>query len=346
MAIGVAILGAGLFGKDQYLPAVKGSSSYTLKAVYSRSQKSSTKLGEEAGVDAYYDNPETPDRSLSNLLERSDIDAVIIALPITVQPDIIRAAWKAGKHVLSEKPVAKDSTGARQLIADYEPYKAKGQVWAVAENFRFIDPITYGTAQLERLGGAVTGFHVSVHDMVKDGNPFYATEWRKNPDYQGGFVLDGGVHFVAGLREFLSALGDSIEKAVSFSTQMQPHLPPVDTVNGAYLLKSGRSGTISLSFGIEFKSDFLIEVTSTNGSVAMTPAGVKVVERGGSDGERKEALKEFPFNTGVGLEIEAFGKAIEKKAADPRQTAEEALLDLVLIEKLLTGEQGGAVLTI
>lgn len=155
------------------------------------------------------------------------------------------------------------------------------------------------------------------------------------------------MHFVAGLREFLSALNDSIEKAVSFSAQMQPHLPPVDTVNGAYLLKSGRSGTISLSFGTEFKSDFLIEVTSTNGSVAMTSAGVKVVEKNGSDGDRKEALKEFPSSTGVGLEVEAFGRAIESKTPDARQSAEEALLDLVLVEKLLnSGEQGGAVLTI
>ncbi|PCG91202.1 Hypothetical protein PENO1_095010 [Penicillium occitanis (nom. inval.)] len=347
MAIRVAILGAGLFGKDQYLPAAKANSNYTVKAVYSRSQRSATKFGEDASVDAYYDSPETPDKSLSKLLERSDIDAVFIALPITAQPDIIRAAWKAGKHVLSEKPIAKDSTVAKQLIADYELYKAKGLIWGVAENFRFIDPITYGTEQLKRLGGEVTGFHVSVHDMVKDGNPFYATEWRKNPDYQGGFILDGGVHFVAGLREFLSALNDSVEKVVSFSTQMQPHLLPVDTVNGAYLLKSGRSGTISLSFGIEFKSDFLIEVTSTNGLVAMTPAGVKIVERNGSDSDHKEALKEFPFSTGVGLEIEAFRKAIENKSPDARQSADEALLDLVLVEKLLgSGEQGGAVLTI
>lgn len=155
------------------------------------------------------------------------------------------------------------------------------------------------------------------------------------------------MHFIAGLREFLSALNDSIERVVSFSAQLQPHLPPVDTLNGVCLLKSGRSGTFSLSFGIEFKSDFLIEVTSTNGSVTMTSAGVKVVERNGSDGDRKEALKEFPSDTGVGLEIEAFGKAIENKAPDARQSAEEALLDLVLIEKLLgSSEQGGAVMTI
>lgn len=161
----------------EYLPAVKANSNYTLKAVYSRSQQSATKFGDEASVDAYYNSLETPDKSLNKLLERSDIDAVIIALPIAVQPDIIRAAWKAGKHVLSEKPVSKDSTVAKQLIADYEPYKAKGLIWGVAENFRFLDPIAYGTEELKRLGGEVTGFSVSVHDMVEDGNPYYDTEW-------------------------------------------------------------------------------------------------------------------------------------------------------------------------
>lgn len=145
--------------------------------MYSRSQKSATNFGDEATVDAYYNSPETPDKSLGKLLERSDIDAVIIALPISAQPDIIRAAWRAGKHVLSEKPVAKDSTVAKQLIGDYEPYKSKGLIWGVAENFRFIKPIAYGAEQLKRLGGEVTSFQVSVHDLVKDGNPYYATEW-------------------------------------------------------------------------------------------------------------------------------------------------------------------------
>ena len=167
----------------EYLPAVKANSNYTLKAVYSRSQQTAIKFGEEASVDVYYNSPETPDKSLSKLLERSDIAAVIIALPITAQPDIIRTAWKAGKHVLSEKPVAKDSTVAKQLIADYEPYKAKGLIWGVAENFRFLDPIAYGTEELKRLGGEVTGFHVSVHDMIKDGNPYYATEWYETSNH-------------------------------------------------------------------------------------------------------------------------------------------------------------------
>lgn len=128
-------------------------------------------------MDAYFDSPQTADRSIGNLLERPDIEAIIIALPILAQPDVIRAALKSGKHVLSEKPIAKDSTVAQQLINEYEPYRNKGLVWSVAENFRFIDPITHGVQQLKRLGGEVTGFQISVHDYIKDGNPFFATEW-------------------------------------------------------------------------------------------------------------------------------------------------------------------------
>lgn len=36
------------------------------------------------------------------MLKREDVQAVIVALPISSQPEIIEKAWKAGKHVLSE----------------------------------------------------------------------------------------------------------------------------------------------------------------------------------------------------------------------------------------------------
>lgn len=112
------------------------------------------------------------------------------------------------------------------------------------------------------------------------------------------------------------------------------------------MLKSGRSGIIDFSYGTEFKNDFLIEVVSSNGSVSMTPTGAAVAEKTAS-GERKEETKTFPFNTGVSLELEAFGKAIESKTRDPRQTAEEALLDLKIVEALLkSGDQGGVALRV
>lgn len=55
--------------------------------------------------------------------------AVIIALPILSQPDIITKALKAGKHVLSEKPVSQDVTSATKMLKDYQKnYQPQGLV--------------------------------------------------------------------------------------------------------------------------------------------------------------------------------------------------------------------------
>ncbi|KAL3457031.1 hypothetical protein BJX64DRAFT_296234 [Aspergillus heterothallicus] len=351
MAIGIAILGAGLFGKDEYLPAILSNEVFSLRAVYSRSQVSSLSFATAASLaleNAYFTTPPNEAQSLESLLARPDIQAVMIALPIPAQPAMIHAALHAGKHVLSEKPIAKDVATAESLLTEYNRlYQGQGLIWSVAENFRFIPQILYGVEQLKRIGGNVTSFQISVHDLVKEGNPFYGTEWRKSPEYQGGFILDGGVHFLAGLRYFLAAVGDRIEKVVAFSTQIEAHLPPIDTLNGALLLKSGRSGTINFSYGTEFKSDFLIEVVTSKGGVSMTPAGVRIVESDGKGG-KKEVVQSFGFVSGVKTEVEVFRKAVlgQTIGGDERMSAQEALIDLTVVERLLRSGEGGGVLDV
>ena len=79
---------------------MKAVPSLKLVAIYSRSKANSQALATAAGgdVEAYFDsdggsgggaNSKNPD-GLGDLLKRSDIDAVIIALPIPVQPPVIR----------------------------------------------------------------------------------------------------------------------------------------------------------------------------------------------------------------------------------------------------------------
>jgi predicted dehydrogenase len=117
-------------------------------------------------------------------LERSDIEAVVIALPIVTQPDFIKKALSAGKHVLSEKPVAKDLATAHELIDWYHKnIDTKKIIWAVAENFRYLGRFQYGAEQVQQLGD-VLGFRLRMHAMVKPGAKYYETEWRKTPEYQ------------------------------------------------------------------------------------------------------------------------------------------------------------------
>jgi len=73
-------------------------------SVYSRSKKSAeetkAKLVPNEHVEIFSGD------DLDIILNNKDVDAVIICLPIDVQPDIISRALQAGKHILSEKPVS------------------------------------------------------------------------------------------------------------------------------------------------------------------------------------------------------------------------------------------------
>jgi predicted dehydrogenase len=304
-------------------------------------------------VDKYYDNPSEPGKSLDDLLARTDIGAVVVVLPISNQPEVIKKALAAGKHVLSEKPVAKDVATAKELIGWYRSLSSP-PIWAVAENFRYIESLRHAAQKIKGLGGKVVTFHLKRYGFVKEDDKYFNTECelpinvsrllicqakccigRKIPDYQGGFVLDGGVHFVAGLRLLLGAAGEEVAQVSSFTSLLQERLGPVDTVHAVATTKSGVSGTIVMSFGTEHKTGFDMEVVTTNGVVNWNPSEV-VVTQHSKGGQR------FGRDSGVKAEVAAFGKSLESKTPDPLQTPEEALSDLQFLQGLLeSGEAKG-----
>lgn len=55
-------------------------------------------------------------RSALELIARPDVDAVVVATPVSTHFDLSRAALEAGKHVLVEKPLASSSDEAQALI--------------------------------------------------------------------------------------------------------------------------------------------------------------------------------------------------------------------------------------
>ncbi|OJD31196.1 oxidoreductase nad-binding rossmann fold protein [Diplodia corticola] len=345
MSVGVAIIGSGVFVREKHLAAVQAAPSLTLKALFSRSLKSAEALASEvSGVDLYSEDA-GEGKGYSDLLARTDIKGVIIALPIPAQPAYIKAALSAGKHVLSEKPVAKDVAEARELLQWYDKNIDKSKVtWGVAENFRFFESFQYGAEKVKELGKVVS-FSTKMHAFVKEGSKYQVTSWRKDPTHQGGFVLDAGVHFVAAARLLLSSTGNPTSVS-AHTAQHLPYLPPVDTIDAVWKLGSGCSGSFSTTFaapvgGHEYR--IVCErgtVTVGFGSGPMAPAFV-AVNRAGDEGEGER--KEFP-ETGFGVtpEVAAWGGKLEEGGFDERQAPQEALKDLQIMEAMLrSGEQGG-----
>ncbi|KAF6758050.1 oxidoreductase family protein [Ephemerocybe angulata] len=317
---GIAILGAGIFAKEAHLPALAslGDDAPVLKAVYSRSEKSATDLANAAkeklklsqAPTIYYDG--NPSGDLDALLSRDDIAAVIVILPINSQPAIILKALEKGKHVLSEKPVAPDVEKAKALIQEYEAqYKPKGLVWRVAENFE-AEPGYRAAAKAIRDGkiGDVQFFKATVLNYVSKDSKYYKTPWRTVPDYQGGFLLDGGVHTIAALRTILPY---PLTHISSFASLNKDYLMPHDTINAILKSEGHYHGTLDMTFAFPTekkpKTDSYL-VSGSAGWLTINSAGtppvvtVEVNSVKGSHGGKDEVVQEVIEEAGRGVEVE------------------------------------------
>ncbi|KAF7309010.1 GFO-IDH-MocA domain-containing protein [Mycena kentingensis (nom. inval.)] len=281
---GVAILGAGIFAKEAHLPALRalGDAAPSLLAVYSRSESTAkdcsdaaTALGLAPAPAIYHDGD--PAQNLDALLARADITAVIVVLPITLQPTIVRKALAAGKHVLSEKPVAKDVQTGIELIREYEEkYKGKGLVWRVAENFE-AEPGFRKAREVVESGkiGKVNFVKATVTNHIDVGNKYYKTPWRTIPDYQGGFLLDGGVHTIAALRTMLPK---QITHLSAFASLNFEYLKPHDTIHAVVQSGSNYHGIVELSFGAPTSTSPTIDQYVITGSEGWMTVNFKRVD--------------------------------------------------------------------
>ena len=84
-----------------------------------------------------------------------------------------------------------------------------------------------------------------MYTNVDPGNKYYETTWRKDPHYQGGFLLDAGVHFAAMLRMIL---GVPIASVAAYSRLNKEILVPIDTLHAAVRLADGTTGTFCAAF--------------------------------------------------------------------------------------------------
>ncbi|KAF3017042.1 hypothetical protein E8E14_001932 [Neopestalotiopsis sp. 37M] len=315
MSIRVALVGGGIWAREEHLSAQS--------------------LAESASMpqDLYAEDSE---KGFSQLLERSDITAYVVSLPIKNQASFVKRILMAGKHVLSEKPVSENVKEAKEMI-DWYRSSIRGSTWCVAENWRYLQSYEYARDQIKSLG-KITGFSGQQQALVGENWKFNLTEWRRNPTHQGGYLLDGGVHYLAGLRKLLSAhAGNEIAKVSAYTNQTQPYLPPVDTANVILRTQSGISGTFALSVGTTRTANAWT-VACENGWILVEDDSITMCRDGS-----KTHIRVPNERTGVPPEIRAWGESLAAGNVNKEQDPEEALADLELLELILrSGEQDGA----
>ena len=104
--INTALIGFGLSGRVFHAPFIHTHPGFHLSVVLERHLEESKKI---------YPYTEVV-RSFKDILNRSDIDLVVVGTPNTLHYPMVKDALGAGKHVIVEKPIATTIEDADRMI--------------------------------------------------------------------------------------------------------------------------------------------------------------------------------------------------------------------------------------
>lgn len=128
-------------------------------------------------------------QSLEHMLSDQQIDLILIAAPNDVHRPAAIQAMRAGKHVISEKPVALNSDELKEMI---QVSKETNRFFTVHQNRRWDeDFLTIKKVLEEKKLGEVFRIESRVH-----GSRGIPGDWRQEKEHGGGMVLDWGVHLL------------------------------------------------------------------------------------------------------------------------------------------------------
>ncbi|WP_458355467.1 Gfo/Idh/MocA family protein [Peribacillus frigoritolerans] len=158
-----------------------------LKAISGRNEEALKESAEDMGWESY----ETDWRKL---IERDDIDVIDIVTPNHTHAEIAIAAAEAGKHIITEKPLALTLEEAKRMHEAVEKYDV---IHMICHNYRFVPAIQFVKKLIEdgRLG-EIYHFRANyLQDFIMD--PEFPLIWRLKKEISGsGSLGDIGAHSI------------------------------------------------------------------------------------------------------------------------------------------------------
>jgi predicted dehydrogenase len=255
------------------------------------------------------------------LVARSDIDAVYIALPISLHARWAIEAAKNGKHVLCEKTLSPSLRETKEILSTCKQA---------------------GVALLEGFAYQFHPQHKAFDDLVASGGigePVLFQAWfgfppidsahRYDPSLGGGALLDAGAYTVHSARRFFRA-----EPAV-LSADLEKGDKDVE-IYGAAHLKFGKTQSALVAFGFNHMYRNCYSIWGTEAAATITRAfsipshfaPTMVIERQG----RREEIT-LPPADHFRREVEAFCGGLGDESAR-RMWAEDALNQSIALEQV------------
>ncbi|MEM7744093.1 MAG: Gfo/Idh/MocA family oxidoreductase [Pseudomonadota bacterium] len=295
MTMNIAIVATGGIADKQLAPALTDAPNAQLWSVFSRDMDRAAAFAAQHGAastDAAHDD-------LDTLLADPDLDAVLITSPDKLHADQAVRAAKAGKHVLTEKPMATDRKDAVAMI---DAADASDVRLAVAYHMRWHagHRKLFHAAQDGAFG---TLRHLRIHWPTPAKN---ADGWRAKSDVGRWWALAAvGTHCLDQIRWFMTPQCGEIVRSESIINREVYKGPHEETALLTYQFENG--STAELCASVLYQGPRVMELYGSDGyaicSETLGPHG---------EGRIETHLGNFgytPANPYVG-EIEDFAAAV------------------------------------
>ncbi|HEX5080955.1 MAG TPA: Gfo/Idh/MocA family oxidoreductase [Blastocatellia bacterium] len=327
--LGWAIVGLGRLSIYQILPAFAKCEGSKVVAFVTGSREKGEKLAARYGVNPKniynYQNYEA-------LRDNPEVDVVYIVLPNGMHAEYTIRAAKAGKHVLTEKPMANTPKDCEEMI---KACREANRKLMVAYRCRY-EPYNQALIKISREGelGPINTV-VSDHGF-NIGDP---TQWRLKKDMAGGgSLMDIGIYALQAARYTTGE--EPVEvNAMEYTDRSDPRFKEVEeTINFQLRFPSGALAQCTSSYG--YAGQNRIRVIGTKGWAELEPAtsytGLRMRVRKGNAIEERDMGQRDHF----ALEMDHMSNCVTNNK-EPLTPGEEGLRDIRIITAIYESARMG-----
>jgi glucose-fructose oxidoreductase len=340
--VGYCVVGIGSLSKNQIIPGLAKCENAKLVALVSgHAAEKAPPIVEKYGLNPkYVYNYENYD----SIKDNPDIDVVYVVLPNSMHAEYTVRAFKAGKHVLCEKPMANSVAECQQMI---DAAKQAGKKLMIGYRLRH-EPINMTAIDLVRGEGTSVGQKkgegkIGVTKGLEAGAGFNIgdpTQWRLKKQYAGGgSMMDIGIYALNACR-YLSGEEPIEVTAMTYSTPDDPRFKEVEeTMLFTLRFKSGLLANCTSTYGWGINR---YRVTGTKGVVQSEPflsyTGNKLFARLPGKREIEEVV--IDPRDHFASEMDYFAECV-RDGKEVRTPGEEGLADMKVIEACYRAARSG-----
>ncbi|HZR83044.1 MAG TPA: Gfo/Idh/MocA family oxidoreductase [Candidatus Binatia bacterium] len=266
--LGAAVVGTG-FGCLTHLRALRAAG-FRVEALVGRNFLRTTERAKRFGVPRAC-------TTLEDALALPEVDAVTVATPPFAHAPVVHAAVAAGKHVLCEKPFARDATEARALL---DAATAAGVVHLLGTEFRFATAQALSARAIaEGAIGEPRLVTLMLHVPMLAHRSAEVPDWWSDRGQGGGWLGAHGSHLIDQVRH---TLGEFEGVSASLQHVSEKDWSAEDTYTVHFRLVTGVAGVLQSSASLWGRFMACTQIAGSRGTLWLEGDEVWVADEGGA----------------------------------------------------------------